>query len=259
MESMTKWIVGLLLLANVALFGWMRWGSALTVDMAAVPAQAGLNADKIKLLPGVPAASAPVPASAPAVPSVNLASASVPVPATIAAPSAPVAASAPLGPVASVAKSSRCAEWGEFSGNDLVRVRQALGALNLGEGLSERSVEHKLGYWVYIPPLKKRADLHRKVAQLKERGVRDYFVVQEKGKWLNAISLGVFRTKDSAEKYIGVLRSKDVHSARLGERVVSLKFTVFVMKGIDGGMADKLDALRKDFPDSELIVSACGN
>ena len=29
---MTKWIVGLLLLANLALFGWMRWGSLLTGD-----------------------------------------------------------------------------------------------------------------------------------------------------------------------------------------------------------------------------------
>ncbi len=55
---MTKWIVGLLLLANLALFGWMRWGSLLTVDADAGTAQAELHPDKIKLLDTLPASSA---------------------------------------------------------------------------------------------------------------------------------------------------------------------------------------------------------
>jgi hypothetical protein len=94
---------------------------------------------------------------------------------------------------------------------------------------------------------------------LKERGVKDYFVVQEKGKWLNSISLGVFKTKDAAEKYIAMLRTKDVRTAKLGERMSKLKYTVFVIKNLDSGTADKLNALQKEFPDSELKVSACSN
>jgi ACT domain-containing protein len=87
--------------------------------------------------------------------------------------------------------------------------------------------------------------------------VKDYFVVQEKGKWLNAISLGVFKSNEAAQKYLEALHSKNVHSVKVGERKSKLKFTVFLIKDIDAGIKDKLNVLQKDFPDSELKVSAC--
>ena len=281
---MTKWIVGLLLLANLALFGWMRWGNLLTEDADAGPAQAALHPDKIKLLEALPASavaaassntpgltltlspvSAPVvsapasihvPASAPAPAHLPTIPASTPVPTPASTP-----ASTPV-PVAAATVATRvanCAEWGEFSGDDLTRAQQALSMLKLGDNLTQRAVERNHGYWVYIPPLKKRANVEKKIAQLKERGVKDYFVIQEKGKWLNAISLGVFKSKDAAEKYIAMLRTKDVRTAKLGERTSKLKYTVFVIKDLDSGTADKLDALQKEFPDSELRLSACNN
>ncbi len=266
---MTKWIVGLLLLANLAIFGWMRWGSTLTVDADAVKAQAALNQDKIKLLEMLPA-SAALPSSSPAsAPAITLPPAAVPglTPGMTQASSPVAAADASSAPTpAPVIKAkkispklSNCMEWGEFSGNDLVRAQQALALLKLGDDLSQRTVEKKHGYWVYIPPMKKRAEVEKKIAQLKQRGVKDYFVVQEEGKWLNAISLGVFKTKEAAQKYLAVLQAKEVRTAKVGERISKLKFTVFVMKELDSGVADKLNALQKEFPDSELKVSACSN
>ncbi len=253
---MTKWIVGLLLLANLALFSWMRWGSALTVD-GGDAAQAALNADKIKLLALQPA-SAAVSAPASAVPGLSLTLSPLPV-------SAPAAASAPAA-VSHVeaashvqAVAANCAEWGEFSGEDLANAQQALAGLKLGDKLSQRSVAQHHAFWVYIPPIKKRAEVARKIAQLKERKVKDYFVVQEKGKWHNAISLGVFKTQEAAQKYLASLRAKDVRSAKVGERASTLKFTVFVMAGLDAAASDKLKSLQKNFPDSQLKFSACGN
>ncbi len=258
---MTKWIVGLLLLANLALFGWMRWGSALTVDIDANMRQVALNADKIKPLglQAISAAtSAPVVAVASSVPVAPLVLSPSSVPAPVSAPS--VATSVPaIVTIPAIAKQENCAEWGEFSGDDLVRAQQALTALKLGDRLAQRSVERKHGYWVYIPPLKKRAEVEKKIAQLKERGVKDYFVVQEKGKWLNAISLGVFRSNEAAQRFLVMLHGKGVRSAKVGERVSKLKYTVFAMKGLDTGTADRLRVLQKGFPDSELKVSTCGN
>lgn len=253
---MMKWIVGLLLLANLLLFGWMRWGAALTVDRDAATAQAALNPDKIKLLGPQPASA--VAASAP------LAASSVGMSLTLSQlptlpASAAVAAPAPSALPHELPKESSCAEWGEFSGSDLERAQQGLAALKLGERLAQHSVEHNHGYWVYIPPMRKRAEVERKVAQLKERGVTDYFVVQEKGKWLNAISLGVFRNKEAAQKYLAELRTKDVRTAKVGERMSKLRYTVFALKGLDAATADKLKALQKGFPDSELKLSTCGN
>lgn len=264
---MTRLIVWLLLLANLALFSWMRWGSELTVDADAGSVQPPLHPEKITLLettlaasaattapgitPGLTLTLSPIPA--PAV------SAPVPIPVVPTPAPVPAPTPAPISAVTASTKLSNCAEWGEFSGNDLSRAQQALSVLKLGDSLTKRAVERNHGYWVYIPPLSKRANVEKKIAQLKERGVEDFFVVQEKGKWLNAISLGVFKTKDAAQKYIDMLRAKGVHSAKLGERVSKLKYTVFLVKDLDSGTTDKLNALQKEFPDSELRLSACTN
>lgn len=274
---MTKRIVGLLLLANLALFGWMRWGGLLTEDADAGLTQAELHPEKIKLLETLPASAAAAasgttpgltltlsPVSAPAVSTSAPPHAAIPAPApthlpTPASTPVPAPVPAPSAAMTTSAKLPNCAEWGEFSGNDLTRAQQALSLMKLGDNLTQRAVERNHGYWVYIPPLKKRANVEKKIAQLKERGIKDYFVVQEKGKWLNAISLGVFKSKEAAEKYVAMLRTRDVRTAKVGERVSKLKYTVFVIKDLDSGTADKLDALQKEFPDSELKLSACSN
>jgi hypothetical protein len=257
---MMKWIVGLLLLANLALFGWMRWGGMLTVDADAVTAQAPLNADKIKLLVMQPlSASAPVSAVS-GVPLTLSPIASAPAAAVSAPATSAPAVSAPVAVAPSAApKAASCAEWGEFSGDDLARAQKALATLALGDKLTLRSVEQDHGYWVYIPPMKKRAQIEKKIAQLKEHGVKDYFVVLEKGRWLNAISLGVFKSNEAAQNFLDSLDTKALGPVKLGVRKSKLKFTVFVLKGLDAGMLDKINALQKGFPDSELKVSACGN
>ncbi len=271
---MTKWIVWLLLLANLALFSWIRWGSELTVDADAGSVQPPLHPEKITLLEALPASAAtPAPGTTPGltltlspVPA-SAVSAPVPLPAAPAPPPSPAPAlaptpaptSAPIAAVTATPKLANCAEWGEFSGSDLSRAQQALSVLKLGDNLTKRAVERNHGYWVYIPPMTKRVNVDKKIAQLKERGVKDFFVVKEKGKWQNAISLGVFKTREAAEKYIAMLRTKDVHSAKMGERESKLKYIVFLIKDLDSGTTDKLNALQKEFPESELKLSACSN
>lgn len=233
---MTKWIVGLLLLANLALFGWMQWGGLLTGDADAPALQPALNADKVRLLEW----SAPAAVAAPSVPVTALTLSPAP------APEKSPAASCP-------------AEWGEFSGADLARANQALEAMKLGNRLSHRIVEQDHGYWVYIPPLKNKAEVERKIEQLKARGVEEYYVVQTDGSWQNAISLGVFKTEDAAQKYLAFLRSRTVVSAKVGERASKLRFTVFVMRDLDAAEMARLVALQKEFPDSRLTARACGD
>jgi hypothetical protein len=270
---MTKWIVGLLLLANLALFGWMHWGAALKEDPGAPAVQAALNADKVRLLEYAP--SSAVETTSRTAPAVTLAlspAQAAPVSASVAAPvplpasavssaSPPVSTPAPAQAQAKKTekKISNCAEWGEFSGSDLARAQQDLATLKLGDKLAQRIVEQDRGYWVYMPPQPNRAGVERKLQQLKERGVYDHFVVQEEGEWQYAISLGVFKTEEAAQKFLAFLRTRDVRTARVGERMSKLRFTVFVMKGLDADTAGKIGALQKRFPDSELKVSACSN
>lgn len=213
------WIV---LAANVLLLGLMY--SGVLDGRSAVVAQAPLNEQKIQILNSadMQAATAPV----------------APDPAT---------------PVAT----ANCLEWSDFSGTDLKRANEALAMLKLGGKLSQREIEYNIGYWVYIPPLKDKAAVNSKIAQLKARGVEEYFVVQEAGEWQHAISLGVFKSAEAAQKFLDSLVARDVHTAKMGERASKLKAIVFVFNGVDGTVVDRLNELKKDFPSAELKKVAC--
>ena len=212
-----KWLFGLLLLTSLAFFAFMQWSGA--GDSKNLQSQPPLNAEKIKLLPSVISSASSVQST--------------------------------------VQAASVCMEWGDFSGEGLNRATAAISALKLGNKPMQRQVEHTIGYWVYLPPQKNSAEVEKKVAQIKGLGLEEYFVVQEAGKWRNAISLGVFKTKDAAHKFRESVKAKGLESAKAGARASKHMFTVFVLKDPDTGVTAKMAALQKDFPDSELKTAAC--
>lgn len=236
---MMKWIVGLLVIANVVFFAILQWGATLAIDPNKLATQAPLNADKIKLM-----GEGSVPASAP---SVLVASAEL----------SSLPAASHVAEMQTAPPKLSCMEWGEFSGADLQRAEKDLAALDLGNKLKQHVVEYGSGYWVYIAPLKTRALAEQKVAQLKTRGVADYFIVQEAGPWQNAISLGVFKTGEAANKYLAKLQELGVKSAMVGERASKLKFTVFELDHLDGALSARLAILHKDYPESDLKLVSC--
>ncbi|GAB4115774.1 MAG: hypothetical protein Fur0026_02040 [Sideroxydans sp.] len=228
------WLI-LLLLVNVLFFVLLRWGVLLAEAPDVLAGQAELNAEKITLLDAealrLQAESAVASAAAPA---------------------------SRLSPeLAAPPRAARCLAWGEFSGENLARINDALEALQLGDRLQRRTVEYASGYWVYMPPQKNIAGVNKKIDQLRKLGVNDYFVVQETGEWLHAISLGVFRTEQAARNFLEVLKTKGVRTAKLGERQSKLKFTVFEIGGIDAATEEKLHQMQRDFPDSELKPADC--
>jgi hypothetical protein len=253
----------ILLLANVLLFagmqrGWLRFGEQ------EPQAQPSLNPEEIRLLDAskiLPAKVSPAPVHL-----TPAASAPAPVP-VIAAPIPVTAAPAPsssLQMTMSISASApgshdtlACMEWGDFSGPDLTRAAAALSALQLGDKISQRQVERDIGYWVYIPPLKNKAAVNRKIAELKALGVTEYFVVQVSGRWHNAISLGVFKSPEAAQNFLKYLRTKGVHTAKAGERASKLKTTIFKLNRIDAPAVAKLTAMQNDFVGSELKNVPC--
>jgi hypothetical protein len=243
---MTRTLFGLILLANLGFFAFIKWGYLLTQPEAdSQQLEKPLNADKIDLL-GFSSSKPPAAVSAPP-------STSHP------APPVPQASSPhPGNDLRAVTTApDACFEWGEFSGTDLANATADLAGLNLGNRLTQREVEHSIGYWVYIPPLKSHSDVSKKLSQLKKLGIKEYFIVQEKGKWQNTISLGVFKTKDTAHKFLLHLRSRGVKSAVMGERQTRLKFTVFVLKNPSAATLAKLAEWQKNFTDIDMKASPC--
>lgn len=250
MNKTLKILFWLLIAVNVIFFAVMK--SGVLNDEQATQVLHPMHEEKISLL--VAPQSAPVAAQSAVVPQAGSIASSVPAQSVVAPVVAPIAASAPA-----VVKSDNlaCFEWGDFSGAGLDHAVRALKKLQLGDKLSQREIDRVIGFWVYIPPLKDKAAVNQKLAQLKARGVTDYFVVQEAGEWLNAISLGVFKSRESAQNFLEGLREKNVATAKMGERSGKNKATVFIINGLDADMNVRLAALQKDFAGSELKLVSC--
>jgi hypothetical protein len=235
----------LLLLANVVLFALIQKGWVWR-DGPVVQTQPGLNEEKVRLLENLPVVAQR--ASVPAQPVV----------------SHPPASNAPVSmadstPLATGTNVQLCLEWGDFSGADLKLATDALSGLQLGNKLDKRQVDQVIRYWVYIPPLKNKSAVQQKVAQLKARGIDEYYIVKDADPWRNAISLGVFKTQEAAQNFLKTLRTKDVRTARVGARAGKQKATIFILKGISPATEAKLNIVKKDFPGSELKKVSCAH
>jgi hypothetical protein len=150
-----------------------------------------------------------------------------------------------------------CLEWGTFGSGEVKAAQAALDALQVGDRVSSRDVQVLVGFWVYIPPLKTRAEVDHKIAELQKRGVQEYYAVDAPGPMKNAVSLGIFKTEDAASKFLDSLQQKGVRSARVGSREHRVTQTAFLVREPDVASTAKLAELRVQFPGSELKGVDC--
>ena len=207
----------ILLLANLALYAWWRYGAPGDPDPTPVSRQ--IAPEKLKV---VAPASLPPPTAAPAKP--------------------PAAAAAALA----------CLEWGSFTLADAPRAEKALEPLGLGPRLAQRRSEEQAGWWVFIPPQGSRQAALRKAGELKQLGVEDYFIVQEEGEHRWALSLGVFRTEEAAQARLTVLRDQGVRTARVGPREATVPKVWLQVKSVDAPLQARLKELARQMEGSEV-------
>lgn len=209
----------LLLLANLGFFAYHRYLDD-TVDAAAQIAGLQISPEKIR----------PVAALAPA--------------------SSPAAAQAAPPPAA-------CVEWGPFGGVDVARADGALAALALPADALQRQVNDVDGYWVHMPVAKTKAEVDRKLGELKALGVTDFFVVQEAGPWRNAISLGLFRSEEAANAELEQLRQRGVRSAMITRREKLLKLVSFFVREPSAATIARMTELQGEFPSATMHAVNC--
>jgi len=163
----------------------------------------------------------------------------------------------PAVPVAAAPVAGTCVQWGSFGAADVPKARAAIDALALGERVRKAEVFVSTSYWVYIPPLKSRSDMERKSNELKERGITKYSPLLETGRWRYSISLGVFRSEESAKKHLAFLREKGVRSAQVGEREQRITRTAFLLRDPTEEHFAQLGSLKASFPGSDVRAVDC--
>jgi len=220
----------ILLLANVGLFAWWRYGSPLDAAADPAPLARQIEPEKLKVV-----SPKDLPPPSPA----------KPVAVVKPEPSPP-----PPPPVA-----LKCLEWGSFTVADAPRAEKTLEPLALGPRLGQRRTEETAGWWVFIPPQKvanPRQAALRKAAELRNLGIEDYFIVQEEGQHRWALSLGVFRTEEAAQARLAALRAQGVRSAVVGARETVVPKVWLQVKGVDAALEAKLKELTVQVESTEL-------
>jgi hypothetical protein len=266
-----KWLFLLLVLANLAFWGFSR------LDVPPPPVDwktREINAGKLALVPVAPP-KPPVAAAdtgAPAVPAdaakvelvVQAAAVNAKPTETAAAkneaPSDPKGDAKPASKAADAPKPELvCFAWHGILAADLPNVRKKVAALQLGgeTHLQAQEGDAKVRYWVFIAPRGTNADAQKKADELKGLGVTDYFVVNDGGKWQNAISLGLFANRDSAERRLAAIKDQGVRSAQMQERSEGNVGSTLMLKKVPKSAKQALEAAAQSFRGSTVSESDC--
>jgi hypothetical protein len=280
---MLKFFFWLLLLVNGGFFAYQRGAFDAFVSSGHEPARMSnqMNADKVKVVPvagkaggtATEVTTAAAPEAAPAAPQVSSdgadAGTKVPVPpsvprnapATVAtapvAPTAvaPVTPAAPA-PVAAVIEKkpdlSACLEVGNFNAEEAKRFTTQLTTSQLVERATQRSVQEVASHIVYIPPQGDKESADKKVGELRRLGITDFYVMQDNSPMRWGISLGVFRTEESARAHLAALNLKGVRSARIGQRTVSTSMVAFQFRNLEPEKKWLVEKIKSGFARQEI-------
>jgi SPOR domain len=162
-----------------------------------------------------------------------------------------------LGPAKVAQLTLACAEWGPLSEADRVKAVKLLEPLLLGRTMSARRVDVVAEHWIYIPPKATRAGADRSLADLKKLNVTDSVIVLDGGPWNLAISLGVFRSKESADARLAELKAKGVKTATYRQREQTVAMNSLVLREPTQAILARLEELKAQVPGSAVSTGAC--
>ncbi|GAB7126386.1 hypothetical protein JCM19000A_08930 [Silvimonas sp. JCM 19000] len=250
-----KWLIAVLIVANVALFGFNL------LQPPAAPASAPVhevNASQLKVVTGELANRPQAPKVASAASAVASQVAAVATPAPTPAPTlapAPTAIPKPTPAPTPVAVARSCSRWTGLTGDQAGIARARLAILKVSNTEQNSSPNSKV--WVYIPPLPDLATAKQRADQLAALNVDDYFVVNNGGKWQNAISLGIYSTREAGERRMEELRTKGVHSMVLRDKDDTLRHSSFILTGMNDQQRAGIEKTAGQLKGSVLEKMAC--
>jgi hypothetical protein len=111
-----------------------------------------------------------------------------------------------------------------------------------------RPVEGSASYWVHIPPQANKAAAEKKAGELRALGIKDFYIVQDEGPALHALSLGLFKNEAAATEFLQGLAKRGVKSARIETRTSPPQQARAFVKGTGEALDKRLPELLAKMP-----------
>jgi hypothetical protein len=151
-----------------------------------------------------------------------------------------------------------CMQAGPFSTADARRFEARVARLGLAPRQSRIEIPYQevTSRLVYLPPNGGREGAQRRVAELRERGVTNFFIMQNDTSPLRyAISLGVFKSDGAAQKLVADLQRQGVRGVRILPRGPQVTRAGYQYRQIDAGERDRLTGIADDY--SGVDITRC--
>ena len=148
-----------------------------------------------------------------------------------------------------------CVQAGPFSTADARRFEARVARLGLAARQSRIEIpfQEVTSRLVYLPPNGGREGAQRRVAELKERGVTNFFIMQNDTSPLRyAISLGVFKSDGTAQKLVADLQRQGVRGVRILPRGPQVTRAGYQYRQIEAGERDRLTGIADNYNGVEV-------
>ena len=144
-----------------------------------------------------------------------------------------------------------CLELGDFSKQAAVVFEKRLAQLALPVLPKKRTVMEPQTQMVFVPPKNGSAGAAQRLAQLRALGFTDTVILQEPSQWRGGISLGLFKSSESARAQLEQARRAGVPDARIEPYPVAASRAAYQLRGLDQTMRSAVRAIAVDFPGIE--------
>lgn len=149
-----------------------------------------------------------------------------------------------------------CVEWRGLTPEEFVSAREALKRLTVTRVMSFSEIPLETRQWVIFPPLPSPESATAKLEEFVAAGLGDAYVVKE-GPWTNAISLGLFATRDGAQRRAREAEEKGIHGTHI--EVLPRQGTgfYFLIRSEDPETLKSLGEIKQAYPNSEQSRVGC--
>jgi hypothetical protein len=152
-------------------------------------------------------------------------------------------------------KAAGCLELGPLGEPEAVRMLGSLETVAGDFAVSTRRADEISSWMVFV--VARPNELQKRIDDLRERGIKDLYVLPEASAWRGAVSLGLFKQEDLALALQKTIVARGVRNVRVAPRGPGIgPMTIQVRPGSDTLVA-ALPALRAAVP--AALARPCGS
>ncbi len=163
-------------------------------------------------------------------------------------------------------RADACFEIGGFSAQTVARAREDLAAIAPGATLPVQQFERteQVRWWVHLPAQPTRENADRKLAELKRRKVTDVSVVSSEEGASEAspasytVSLGLFRERERADRFLESLRAQGVRTALITDAPRPVSRQWLRVTSSDDAVRARMDEVRLRYGAESLQACRAG-